>query len=767
MNSSVEPSTPSERAPARVWVGRPFPLGATYDGSGTNFALFSSVADGVELCLFGDDRTAIDRADHEERRIELHEVDGHIWHAYLPDVRPGQRYGYRVHGPWEPARGARCNHTKLLLDPYAKAIAGDIDWDPACFGYEFDDPTKPNHADSAPHVAKAVVGDRFFEWGNDRPPDIPLHETVIYEAHVRGMTMRHPAVPPELRGTYAAIAHPAIVQHLHDLGITAIELMPVHQFVQDHHLVEKGLRNYWGYNSIAFFAPHNGYTSSAALGQIQEFKTMVKSLHAAGIEVILDVVYNHTAEGNHLGPTLSMKGIDNQAYYRLVDDDPQYYLDFTGTGNSLNMRHPHVLQLIMDSLRYWVLEMHVDGFRFDLASTLARELHEVDRLSAFFDLVQQDPVVSQVKLIAEPWDVGEGGYQVGNFPPQWSEWNGQYRDVMRDFWRGEPATLAEFGSRFTGSSDLYEADTRRPTASINFITAHDGFTLLDLVSYDEKHNAANLEDDQDGETHNRSWNHGVEGPTDDAEIIELRARQRRNMMATMMLSQGVPMVVGGDELGHTQHGNNNVYCQDNELSWYSWGDDVDEEFLAWCQRVIAFRLRHPVFRRRQWFRGRVIRGIDDLAWLRPDGEEMTDDDWSTGYARAVGVFINGQTIPTTDHYGQRIVDDTFLLLFNAGHESLEWQIPGPQWSRRWTVDLDTADPRRGLRRTVNAKASDTMHVEARSLIVLRSVAPATRHPATRRAAARTAAATTGGVPNRPGRPTTAPVSTETKENDTR
>ena len=765
VNSAVVPSASSERA--RVWVGRPFPLGATYDGSGTNFALFSSVADGVELCLFGDDRTAADRADRDERRIELHEVDGHIWHAYLPDVRPGQRYGYRVHGPWDPANGARCNHTKLLLDPYAKAIAGDIDWDPACFGYEFDDPAEANLADSAPHVSKAVVGDRFFDWGNDRPPDTPLHETVIYEAHVRGLTMLHPAVPPELRGTYAAIAHPSIVQHLHDLGITAIELMPVHQFVQDHHLVEKGLRNYWGYNSIAFLAPHNGYTSSAALGQIQEFKTMVKSLHAAGIEVILDVVYNHTAEGNHLGPTLSMKGIDNQAYYRLVDEDPQYYLDFTGTGNSLNMRHPHVLQLIMDSLRYWVLEMHVDGFRFDLASTLARELHEVDRLSAFFDLVQQDPVVSQVKLIAEPWDVGEGGYQVGNFPPQWTEWNGRYRDTIRDFWRGEPSTLAEFGYRFTGSSDLYEADTRRPTASINFVTAHDGFTLLDLVSYDEKHNEANLEGGQDGEAHNRSWNHGVEGPTDDPEIVELRARQPRNMMATMMLSQGVPMVVGGDELGHTQHGNNNVYCQDNELSWYAWGDAVDEDFLAWCQRVIAFRLDHPVFRRRQWFRGRLIRGIDDLAWLRPDGEEMTDDDWSTGYARAVGVFINGQTIPTTDHYGQRIVDDTFLLLFNAGHESLEWTIPGPQWSRRWTVDLDSADPRRGLRRIVNAKAGDTIHVEGRSLIVLRSVAPATRHPATRRATARTVATNQGDEPDDTGRPATEPITKETKRTDTR
>jgi isoamylase len=534
------------------------------------------------------------------------------------------------------------------------------------------------------------------------------------------MTMRHPKVPRALRGTYSGIAHPAIVEHLKRLGVTAIELMPVHQFVQDHHLVEKGLRNYWGYNSIAFLAPHNGYTSSAALGQVQEFKTMVKSLHAAGIEVILDVVYNHTAEGNHLGPTLSMRGIDNHAYYRLVDDEPRHYLDFTGTGNSLNMRHPHVLQLIMDSLRYWVIEMHVDGFRFDLASTLARELHDVDRLSAFFDLVQQDPVVSQVKLIAEPWDVGEGGYQVGNFPPHWSEWNGQYRDTIRDFWRGEPSTLAEFGSRFTGSSDLYEADTRRPTASINFVTAHDGFTLTDLVSYDEKHNDANMEDGRDGESHNRSWNHGVEGPTDDVEIIALRNRQRRNFMATLMLSQGVPMIVGGDELGHTQHGNNNAYCQDNELSWYPW-EDVDHDFAGWCRRVIRYRAAHPVFRRRRWFQGRDIRGIEDLAWLRPDGEEMTDDDWDTGYARAVGVFVNGQTIPTTDAYGERIVDDTFLILFNAGHDAIRWCIPGPEWSVRWTVDLDTADPRRGSTRTVTVRPRDELEVAGRSLIVMRSL----------------------------------------------
>ena len=721
----MSPSTPSDAtdlaaAARRVWVGQPFPLGATYDGSGTNFSLFSEGAEGVELCLFGDDRAGTDGGVDDELCIELTEVDGFIWHAYLPGVRPGQRYGYRVHGAWDPKAGQRFNATKLLLDPYAKAIAGDIDWDESCFGYDFADPLRPNLDDSARHVAKAVVGDRFFDWGNDRPPETPLHETVIYEAHVRGLTMLHPGVPEELRGSYAGIAHPAIIDHLRSLGITAIELMPVHQFVQDHHLVEKGLSNYWGYNSIAFLAPHNGYTSSAALGQIQEFKTMVKALHAAGIEVILDVVYNHTAEGNHLGPTLSMRGIDNQAYYRLVDDDLQYYLDFTGTGNSLNMRHPHVLQLIMDSLRYWVLEMHVDGFRFDLASTLARELYEVDRLSSFFDLVQQDPVVSQVKLIAEPWDIGEGGYQVGNFPPQWSEWNGQYRDVMRDFWRGEPHSLAEFGSRFTGSSDLYEADTRRPTASINFITAHDGFTMLDLVSYNEKHNDENLEDGNDGESHNRSWNHGVEGPTDDPEIIELRNRQRRNLMTTLMLSQGVPMIVGGDELGHTQGGNNNAYCQDNEISWLPW-NDVDESFVGWCRRVVAFRAAHPVFRRRRWFQGRSIRGhIDDLAWLKPDGEEMTDDDWSTGYARAVGVFLNGNAIPTTDAFGEPILDDTFLVLFNAGQESISWRLPDAAWGRRWTVDLDTADVQRGSRRTANARAGDDIQVPSHSIIVLRS-----------------------------------------------
>ncbi len=705
----------------RVHVGSEYPLGARYDGSGTNFSLFTSVADGVELCLLGPNGDELD-----EERIELVEVDGHCWHAYLPGVRPGQRYGYRVHGPWEPAVGLWCNPSKLLLDPYAQAIDGEIDWSEACFGYDFADPDAMNTDDSAPHVPKAVVADRFFDWGNDRPPNIPLHETVIYETHVRGLTMRHPKVPDALRGTYSGLAHPAVIEHLQRLGVTAVELMPVHQFVHDHHLVERGLRNYWGYNSVAFLAPHNGYTSSAAVGQVQEFKTMVKSLHAAGMEVILDVVYNHTAEGNHLGPMLSMRGIDNHAYYRVMDDDPRYYLDFTGTGNSLNMRHPHVLQLIMDSLRYWVTEMHVDGFRFDLASTLARELHSVDRLSAFFDLVQQDPVLSRVDLIAEPWDVGEGGYQVGNFPPQWSEWNGQYRDTIRDFWRGEPSTLAEFASRFTGSSDLYQADTRRPTASINFVTAHDGFTLTDLVSYNDKHNDANGEGGNDGESHNRSWNHGAEGPTDDPDVIELRNRQRRNLFATLMLSQGVPMMLGGDELGRSQGGNNNGYCQDNAVSWYDWsdtsGESTDANFTEWCRRVIAFRRAHPVFRRRRWFQGRQIRGIDDLAWFRPDGEEMNDQDWETGFARSVGVFFNGAAIPTRNTYGDRIVDDNFLLLFNAGGEALEWSMPARRWGPRWAIDFDTADPRRGATKYAIARAGDTVHLEPRSMMVLRAEA---------------------------------------------
>ena len=716
-DKSPDPSSPEYGI--RRWLGQPYPLGATYDGAGTNFSVFSSVADGVELCLIA--------ADGDETRIELVEVDGYCWHAFLPDVRPGQRYGYRVHGPWEPAAGLWCNEHKLLLDPYAKAVDGLIDWDVACFGYDFDDHDRKNTADSAPHVPKAVVHDPYFDWGTDRPPRTPLPESVIYETHVKGLTRRHPDVAPHLRGTFGGVSHPAIVDHLQSLGVTAVELMPVHQFLQDHHLIEKGLRNYWGYNTMAFLAPYNEYASSGHHTAVQEFKTMVKTLHEAGIEVILDVVYNHTAEGNHLGPTLSLRGLDNHAYYRLMEDEPRHYRDFTGTGNSMNVRNPHVLQLIMDSLRYWILEMHVDGFRFDLASTLARELLEVDRLSAFFDLIQQDGMVSRVKLIAEPWDIGEGGYQVGNFPPQWSEWNGSYRDTIRDFWRSEPATLGEFGFRFTGSSDLYESDTRRPTASINFVTCHDGFTLADLVSYNDKHNEANGEDNRDGESHNRSWNGGVEGPTADPAVLELRERQRRNLMATLLLSQGVPMLSGGDELGRSQGGNNNAYCQDNEISWYDW-EGVDDDFLEFCRTVLRFRREHPVFRRRRWFQGRPIRGLDDMAWFRPDGGEMTDTDWQEGTMLAVGVFLNGQAIAQPDRYGRRVSDDTFLVLLNAHHEDVRWKLPHRQWGTSWQVEIDTATHPRN--RSVGA--GRTIDRQAHSVAVLKLRRPhSTTHPSGR------------------------------------
>src|SRR5215467_8188021 len=602
-----------------AWPGTSYPLGATYDGAGTNFALYSHMADLVELCLFGDDGT--------ETRLPLQEVDGFVWHGYLPGVGPGQRYGYRVHGPYDPAAGHRCNPAKLLLDPYAKAIEGSVRWDPAVYGYPFGHPDERNDADSAPHMPRSVVVNPYFDWRLDRPPRTPYHETVIYEAHVRGLTRLHPELPEELRGTYQGLAHPAVVRYLRQLGITAVELMPVHQFISDDVLADHGLANFWGYNTIGFFAPHNAYSASGSRGQqVPEFKSMVRALHEAGIEVILDVVYNHTAEGSHLGPTLSFRGIDNAAYYRLVDSDPRFYLDTTGTGNSLLVRHPHVLQMIMDSLRYWVIEMHVDGFRFDLAAALARQFHEVDRLSAFFDLVQQDPVVSQVKLIAEPWDVGEGGYQVGNFPPLWSEWNGKYRDTVRDLWRGEPATLPEFAFRFTGSSDLYADDGRRPVASVNFATCHDGFTLADLVSYNDKHNEANGEGGRDGSDDNRSWNCGIEGPTDDPEIQELRLRQQCNFLATLLLSQGVPMLLAGDELGRTQRGNNNAYCQDNEISWMHWPPGAAGEaapggaagepgtarvLLDFARRLITLRREHPVFRRRRYLRGRPLRGSGD------------------------------------------------------------------------------------------------------------------------------------------------------------
>jgi isoamylase len=692
-----------------IWPGKPYPLGASYDGGGTNFSLFSEVADQVELCLFDDDGA--------EQRVPLEEVDASCWHCYLPSVAPGQRYGYRVHGPWAPEAGQRCNPAKLLLDPYAKAIEGQVRWDQACFPYNFGDENSRNDDDSAPYVPRSVVHNPYFDWGNDRPPDIQLNESVIYETHVKGFTARHPGVPEAQRGTYAGLAHPAVIEYLGDLGITAVELMPVHQFVHDAHLIERGLRNYWGYNSIGFLAPHNEYSSSSQRGeQVAEFKAMVRALHAAGIEVILDVVYNHTAEGNQLGPMLSMKGIDNAAYYRLVPGKPQFYYDTTGTGNSLYVGHPHTLQLIMDSLRYWVLEMHVDGFRFDLAASLARQFHDVDRLSSFFELIQQDPVISQVKLIAEPWDIGEGGYQVGNFPALWSEWNGKYRDTVRDFWRGEPATLGEFASRLTGSSDLYQGGSRYPTASVNFVTAHDGFTLRDLVSYNSKHNEANGEDNQDGTDDNRSWNCGVEGETDDPEVLALRARQQRNFLATLFLSQGVTMLLAGDEAGRTQRGNNNAYCQDNEISWHDW-DHVDEHLLDFAGKLIALRRDHPVLRRRRWFQGRPIRGTVDLGWCKPDGTEMGDEDWDSRLVNSVGVFLNGEAITDRDRRGQQVIDDSFLLLFNAHTGPVDWSLPG-QWGKRWEAVFDTSI---GDREGESFDSGLTLPVAGHSLVVFRRI----------------------------------------------
>ncbi|SDQ48839.1 glycogen debranching protein GlgX [Quadrisphaera sp. DSM 44207] len=697
----------------QIWPGRAYPLGATYDGAGTNFALFSEVADRVELCLLQDDGAEV--------RLDLPEVDGFVWHAYLPGIQPGQRYGYRVHGPYDPAAGHRCNPSKLLLDPYAKAVDGQVDGDESLFSYTFANPGRLNDADSAGHTMLSVVVNPYFDWGTDRPPRREYHESVIYEAHVKGLTKLHPGIPEELRGTYAGIGHPAMVEHLSDLGVTALELMPVHQFVQDTHLIDKGLSNYWGYNTIGFFAPHNAYSSTGTRGQqVMEFKSMVRTLHQAGIEVILDVVYNHTAEGNHMGPTLCFRGIDNAAYYRLVDSDRRHYYDTTGTGNSLLMRSPHVLQLIMDSLRYWVNDMHVDGFRFDLASTLARQFHEVDRLSAFFDLIQQDPVVSQVKLIAEPWDVGEGGYQVGNFPPLWTEWNGRYRDTVRDFWRGESSTLAEFASRISGSSDLYEHNGRKPIASINFVTAHDGFTLRDLVSYDVKHNEANGEGGADGEGHNRSWNCGAEGETDDPQVRALRARQQRNLLTTLMLSQGVPMLAHGDEIGRTQHGNNNVYCQDNRTSWVGWNlTDEQRALLGFTQRLVALRMEHPVFRRRRFFAGQAGEGgeshLGDIAWFSPGGGHMAPEDWATGYARSVGVFLNGWAIQEPDPRGERIVDDSFLLLFNAGHEPVDFMLPAAEYGQTWTVVIDTQE---GFAAGEEVPAKGTRSVLGRSVVVL-------------------------------------------------
>ena len=702
-----------------LWPGKVYPLGSTWDGKGTNFALYSENATSVDLCFFD--------KDDQETRLTLTEVSNFVWHGYVPGIGPGQRYGFRVHGPWAPEEGHRFNANKLLIDPYAKAIDGEVDTGPELFAYSWDSPEEDlsfSDLDDAHLMPKSVVVDESFDWGDDQLLRTPWHETVIYEMHVKGYTKLHPDIPEELRGTYAGLAHSAAIEHLQRLGITAVELMPIHHFLsRPGHLASKGLSNYWGYDSINYLAPFSGYSASGTLGgQVNEFKEMVKALHHAGIEVILDVVYNHTGEGNHLGPTLSLRGIDNTTYYRLVEDNPRYYMDYTGCGNSLNVRHAQVLKLIMDSLRYWVTHMHVDGFRFDLASALARELYEVDSLAAFFDIIHQDPTLAGVKLIAEPWDIGEGGYQVGNFPVLWSEWNGKYRDTMRDYWRGEESGLGEFAYRFTGSPDLYfQMNGRRPNASINFITAHDGFPLNDLVSYNEKHNEANGENSQDGESHNRSWNCGVEGETDDPEVLRLRERQRRNFLATLILSQGIPMLLGGDEMGRTQKGNNNGYCQDSEISWFDW-DLVsgNQELLDFTRELIYFRRQHPVFRRRKWFQGRAIHGegISDIAWFNPDGGEMTDEQWEAGYAKSIGVFLDGDQIPSPGPQGQRISDDSFILFFNAHYETMEFTIPAGLRDRQWTVVIDTKEPR-FLPEENTFTGTQAVPVTARSLVVLR------------------------------------------------
>jgi isoamylase len=717
MNQSTMQPSLEKVAPTNITVypGNPYPLGATWDGEGVNFALYADNASGVELCLFA---TAQDEV--ESVKVKFVERSHHVWHAYFPDIRPGQLYGYRVSGNYDPQNGHRFNPSKLLIDPYAKAIAGTIDWDDSLFGYEVGSPDEDlsySETDSAPFLPKCVVIASDFEWGNDKAPKIPYHKSIIYETHVKGFTQLHPEIPADIRGSYAALAHPVTIKYLTELGITAIELMPVHHFVADRHLKERGLTNYWGYNTIGFFAPDARYASSGVLGeQVLEFKRMVKALHEANIEVILDVVYNHTAEGNHLGPTLSFKGIDNAAYYRLVDDK-RYYMDYTGTGNTLNANLPNVLRLMMDSLRYWILEMHIDGFRFDLASTLARELHEVNRLSAFFDIIHQDPVISQVKLIAEPWDVGEGGYQVGKFPQDWAEWNGKYRDCIRDYWRGADSMLGEFAARFTGSPDLYESDYRRPTASINFITAHDGFTLEDLVSYNEKHNEANGEDNMDGESHNRSWNCGIEGPTNDPVVLKLRNRQRRNLMATLFLSQGVPMLVAGDEIGRTQLGNNNAYCQDNEISWLHW-DKAHEELLKFTRHIINLRKEHPTFCRRRWFQGQPIKGIglEDIAWFLPDGSEMSEEHWNNDFAKSLAIYLNGRGLHSVGSKGESILDDSFYLIFNAHHEPLQFTLPPAKYAKTWLRILDTSYADHEEKEFA---ANGVLTAEGRSIIVLK------------------------------------------------
>jgi isoamylase len=668
----------------RVWRGNPYPLGATWDGSGVNFAVFSEHAEAVDLCLFG-------AGGVDEQRVRLVEQTDLVWHCYLPDVRPGQRYGFRVHGPYSPAEGDRFNPAKLLIDPYAKRIDGELAWDDSLFGYRIgSDGDEPDDGDSAPFVPKSVVINPAFVWGDETPPRTPLDRTLIYEVHVKGFTQLHPEVPEELRGTYAGLASGPAIDYLTNLGITAVELLPVHQHVTDRHLVERGLSNYWGYNTIGFFAPDVRFAASGE--PVSEFKSMVKRLHDSGIEVILDVVYNHTGEGNHLGPTLSFRGIDNEAYYRLSPEDPRYYVDYTGTGNTLDATSPKVLQLIMDSLRYWITEMHVDGFRFDLASALARELHDVDKLSAFFDIIHQDPTISQVKLIAEPWDVGPGGYQVGNFPVGWAEWNGKYRDTVRRFWKGVGGQTAELAYRLSGSSDLYAGSGRRPHASINFVTAHDGFTLHDLVSYESKHNEANGEDNQDGDDNNESMNFGVEGPTEEEGIIELRERQKRNFLATLLLSHGVPMLLGGDEIGRTQRGNNNGYAQDNEISWYSWDlDRRDRALLGFTRSLIRFLNSHPVLRRRRFFQGRQIRGsrVKDLTWFSPDGSEMTDAQWAAAGIRTLGVQYAGDAIDERGPRGERITDDTMLVILNADDHPIAFILPDHETAKRWEVVFDT------------------------------------------------------------------------------
>jgi len=697
-----------------VWPGRPYPLGSTWDGEGVNFALYSEHAEKVEVCLF-------DSAGKREiLRIALPEQTDMVWHGYMPEVRPGQLYGYRVHGPYHPEQGHRFNPHKLLVDPYGKQIQGSIRWSDANFGYRIGHKLEDlslDRRDNASGMPKNRVVDSAFTWGEDRPPRIAWHDTVIYELHVRGFTMCHPDVPPQLRGTYAGLATAPVIEYLSRLGVTSIELMPVHAFVDDRRLVQAGLRNYWGYNSVGFFAPEPRYLATSS---IREFKTMVKTLHSAGFEVILDVVYNHTAEGNHMGPTLSLKGIDNLTYYRLAADNLRYYVDYTGTGNTLNMRHPRVLQLIMDSLRYWVLEMHVDGFRFDLAATLARELHEVDRLGAFLDIIHQDPILSQVKLIAEPWDLGEGGYQVGNFPVGWAEWNDRYRDTVRGYWKGDGGVVGDLAYRITGSSDLYAHSGRRPYASVNFVTAHDGFTLQDLVSYNEKHNQANGEDNRDGNNDNRSWNCGVEGPTDDPEILALRARQKRNFLATLLLSQGVPMIYAGDAIGHSQQGNNNAYCQDNPTSWLDWNlKPQDRDLLAFVQRMIQLRKTHPIFRRRRFFQGRPIKGatVKDILWLNPSGNEMSEDEWRDASVRCLGMFLSGQGLAETDQRGRKVHDENFLVLMNAHHEDITFTLPQFRPGALWIAWMDTAREN-GLRTTETYDGSSAYPLLARSMSVL-------------------------------------------------